>query len=301
MAIALQTYGDLSRQEDVKDLITNLDYTSTPFLSSIGEATATNTLHEWLTDSLDAVGDNAVAEGSDATTVDLNTPSRPNNVVQLFRKTVVVSDTQAAVSHYGMGDPFTYQTQKAMKSLMRDAELAAIQGTRASGSSGVARRMDGAIALITTNKTARTSGTSFTETEFNDIVKGIFDAGTDSTADLVLVPSYLKLVIDRFNTKTTQNLNAGEFKQVLRVETYTSAFGVHNIAFSRQVPTDGVLVVDSTEWKKAYLQGRKPQMKALGKVGSSTRGMIESEMTLEALNQKSSAFRSGYFIGQFDR
>ena len=91
-------------------------------------------------------------------------------------------------------------------------EKAAIAGTRASGSSGIARRQDGAIALITTNKTARASGTSFTETEFNDIIKGIYDGGTDSTVDLVLLPSYLKLVVDRFNTKTTQYLSVSSYK-----------------------------------------------------------------------------------------
>lgn len=297
MAIGLITHQDTTRPEDVNELITNLDFTSTPFLSNIGESTAQNTLHEWQTDVYDAAADNATIESSDATTVDLVQPTRSTNVVQLFRKVVVVSDTQSAIPHYGMGDPFTYQTEKKLKELQRDTEKAAIAGTRASGSSGVARRMDGAIALITTNKTARNSGTSFTETEFNELVKGIYDSGTDSTVDLVLVPSYLKLVIDRFNTKTTTNQNASEFKQTLRVETYVSAFGVHNIAFSREVPSNGVLAVDSSKWRKAYLVNRKPQMKALGKVGSSTRGLIEAECTIEALNQKSSAYRSGYFIG----
>lgn len=286
---------DTTRPEDVNGLVNNLSYTSTPFLSAIGESQATNTLHEWQVDVLDTVADNAAIEAADATAVDLAQPSRTNNVVQTLRKTVVVSDLETAVKHYGMGDPFVYQTDKSMKSLARDVELAAIQGTRASGSSGVARRMDGAIALITTNKTARASGTSFTETEFNDIIKGIFDGGTDSTADLVLVPSYLKLVIDKFNTKTTTNQDAAAFKQTLRVETYVSAFGVHSVAFSRQVPTNGVLVVDTARWSKAYL--RKPTMSALGKTGSAVKGLIETDLTLEAKNQLSSAYRSGYFIG----
>lgn len=297
MAIGLITHDDTTRPEDVNELITNLDYTSTPFLSNIGEATALNTLHEWQTDTYDAAADNAVVESSDAATVDLTQPTRSTNIVQLFRKVVVVSDTESAIPHYGMGDPFQYQTEKKMKELQRDTEKAAIQGTRASGNSGVARRMDGAIALITTNKTARASGTCFTETEFNETIQGIYDGGTDSTVDLVLVPSYLKLVIDRFNTKTTTNQNANEFKQTLRIETYVSAFGVHNIAFSREVPSSGVLAVDSSKWRKAYLVNRKPQMKALGKVGSATRGLLESECTLEALNEKSSAYRSGYHIG----
>ena len=297
MAIGLITHMDTTRPEDVTAEITNLDFKSTPFLSNIGESSASNTLHEWQTDTYESSAANAQIEGSSASVADLVQPTRSTNIVQLFRKVVSVSDTESAIPHYGMGDPFTYQTDKKMTELMRDTELAAIKGTRASGSSGVARQMDGAIALITTNKTARASGTCFSETEFNDIVAGIYNSGTDSTVDLVLLPSYLKLVVDRFNTKTTSNLEAGSFKQVLRVETYVSAFGVHNIEFSREVPTNGVLAIDSSKWRKAYLVNRKPSMKPLGKVGSDTRGMIESEVTIEALNEGSSAYRSGYFIG----
>lgn len=297
MAIGLITHMDTTRPEDVRAEITNLDFSSTPFLSSIGESQAQNTLHEWQVDTYASSADNAAIEASDVTVSDLTQPTRSTNVVQLFRKDVVVSDTESAIPHYGMGDPFTYQTEKKMVELTRDMEKAAIAGTRASGSSGVARRQDGAIALITSNKTARSSGTSFTETEFNDIVKGIYDGGTDSTVDLVLLPSYLKLVVDRFNTKTTQNLSANEYSQVLRVETYTSAFGTHRIAFSREIPSSGVLAVDTSKWRRAWLVNRQPKMVALGKTGSSTKGLLEAEATLEALNQKSSAYRSGYFVG----
>jgi len=296
MPIGLITHQDTTRPEDVNAVITNLDYTSTPFLSNIGESTALNTLHEWQVDVYAASGDNAQIESSDASVADMVQPTRTTNVVQLFRKVVTVSDTESAIPHYGMGDPFTYQTEKMMTEMNRDMEKAAIVGTRASGSSGVARRMDGAIALITTNKTARSSGTSFTETEFNEIVKGVYDGGTDSTIDLVLLPSYLKLTVDRFNTKTTTNEPSNTIKS-LRVETYVSSFGVHNITFSREVPTAGVLFVDTSKWRKAWLVNRMPSMKALAKTGSATKGMIEAEVTIEALNQKSSAYRSGYFVG----
>ncbi len=297
MAIGLITHDDTTRPEDVREEITNLDFTSTPFLSNIGESMAQNTLHEWQVDNYADSGDNAVIESSDATVVDATQPTRRNNIVQLFRKVVTVSDTESAIPHYGMGDPFTYQTDKKMTEMNRDQEKAAIQGTRASGSSGVARRMDGAIALITTNKTAQTSGTSFTETVFNNLIKMVFDSGTDATVDLVLLPSYLKLVVDRFNTKTTQNLDASDYKQVLRLENYVSAFGAHQIAFSREVPSSGVLAVDTSKWRRAWLVNRTPKLTPLGKTGSSTKGLLESEMTLEALDEGSSLYASGYFVG----
>jgi hypothetical protein len=301
MPIGLITHMDTTRPEDVTDFVTNVDYASTPFMSATGEAVATNTLHEWLVDSYDASAHNATIESSDATTVDLSQPTRTTNVVQLFRKVIVVSDTQVAIPHYGEDNPFSYQTKKKMTEMARDFEKAMIAGTRASGSSGVARQMDGAIALITSNKTARASGTCLSETEFNDILAGVYDGGTDETIDLVLTGTYLKRVIDKFSTNVTRNIEATSLKQVLRVDVYQSSFGIHEIRLSREVPSAagsaGLLALDTSKWKKAYLVNRRPTMVPLAKTGSSTKAMVEAEFTLEALNQKSSAYRSGYHVG----
>lgn len=297
MAIGLQTYGDVSRHEDVVDLITNVDFRSTPFVSRIGESVATNTLHEWLTDTFAAAALDAGIEGADVTVTDLSAPSRTNNVVQLFQKVITVSDTEIAIPHYGMNDPFEYQTQKKMVEIARDIELAAVAGTRASGSSGVARQMDGAIALITSNKTAQTSGTSFTEDVFNSLMSVVYTGGTDEDVDLVLTGAYLKRAIDKFTTNTTKYLDAEEFKQVLRVDVYQSSFGQHEIVMERNIPTGGVLGVDTSKWRLAWLVNRRVAIRPLSKSGSATKALMEGEATLEALNQKSSFYASGYFTG----
>lgn len=297
MPIGLITYQDTSRQEDVADLITNVDYTATPFMSRIGESMATNTLHEWLTDTLPATGNNFGIEGADVTVADMVAPTRSNNVVQLFQKTITVSDTELAIPHYGQNDPFEYQTQKQMKALARDMELAMVAGTRASGSSGVARQMDGAIALITTNKTAVTSGTSFTEDQFNNLLALVYNSGTDESVDLVMTGAYLKRVIDKYTTNTTKYLEAEAFEQVLRVDTYQSSFGIHNIVMERNVPTGGILGVDTSKWRTAWLINRRVAIRPLSKTGSSTKALMEGEATLEGLNQKSSLYANGWFVG----
>src|SRR5688572_15917581 len=127
--------------EDVTDLITNVDYESTPFFSSLGESQAHNTLHQWLTDTYADSADNAAAEGNDLVFTDVTPPPRSPNIVQLFQKDIRVSNTEQRVAHHGMGDPYTYQLQKKMKELARDIEKALIVGTTASGDSGVARRL----------------------------------------------------------------------------------------------------------------------------------------------------------------
>lgn len=70
-------------------------------------------------------------------------------------------------------------------------------GSRASGSSGVARRMAGVINAIVTNATTRASGSSLGETTFNDIMEMIYNA-TDRVADEIFVGGTLKRDISGF-------------------------------------------------------------------------------------------------------
>lgn len=299
MAIGLTT--DMSQgqtmQEDVVDAIYNVDYRSTPLVSRIGESVATNTLHSWLKDTYAAPGYNANVESSDAVIVDMVEPQRPNNIVQLFRKVITVSDTELAVPHYGMNDPFEYNTQKKMVEIARDIELAAVLGTRASGSSGVARQADGAIALITTNKTTVATTATFAESALDGLLSGVYTNGTDEDVDLLLVGAKMKLVIDGFTTNTTKYLDATAFEQVLRVDTYISSFGMHKVCLERNIPAGSILGLDTSKWRTAWLVNRRVSIKPLAKTGSSTKGLMEGEATFEALNEKSSFYATGYSNG----
>jgi hypothetical protein len=300
MAIGLTTSQQAGKTmvEDVTGEVVVVDYASTPFYSMLAESEATNTLHQWLTDVYATSADNAAIEGSDMTYTDLTEPVRGTNVVQLFTKDIRVSDTARAVAHYGTGDPYAYQKTKKMVELARDIEKALVAGTRASGSSGVARRMDGAIALVTTNKTARNSGTSLSETEFNDIMEGIFTNGTDISVDKAFTGSSLKRAISGYTAGSTKFVDANGNKLYNSFSVYESDFGVVTVQLEREVPTTagnkGILLVDSSKWNVAYLTGRRPQHKPLATIGDATRGMLAAELTLEARNEKSSAYRSGY-------
>lgn len=286
--------------EDVTNEVTNISFSSTPFYSSLGESEATNTLHSWLVDSYAASADNAAIEGNDLVFTDLTEPTRTPNIVQLFQKDIRVSNTAQRVAHYGTGDPYSYQKSKKLVEMAKDIEKALIAGTTASGASGVARRLNGAIALITTNKTARNSGTSFSETEFNDILQGIYDAGTDVSVDRAFTGASLKRVVSGYTgiPNTVQNVDAANGRLYNSISMYESDFGIVSVHLEREVPSSanakGFLAVDSSMWKVAYLTGGRPQHIPLATIGSAKRGMLEAELTLEARNELSSAYRSGY-------
>lgn len=298
MAIGLLTVNDATMPEDVTDVITNLDYESTPFFSALGESQATNTLHQWLVDTYATSADNAQSEGYSASYTDITAPTRVTNIVQLMNKDVRVSNTEKRVSHYGMGDPYQYQLKKKMIELARDIEKALVAGTRASGDSGVARRLSGAIALITTNKTTRNSGTSLSETEFNDILQGIYDNGTDISVDKAFTGASLKRAISAYTAGSTKFTDADGKKLYNTVSVYESDFGVVSVHLEREVPTTAgnkaILAVDSSKWRVAYLTDGRPQHIPQGNNGSAKQGLLETELTLEARNEGSSAYRVGY-------
>lgn len=300
MPIGLITPNDQGKTmvEDVTPFITNVSYNTTPFYSSLSEEMATNTLHSWLTDSYAASADNAQSEGYTTTYTDPTVPTRVPNIVQLFGKDIRVSNTEMRVAHYGMRDPYSYQLEKKMVELARDIEKALIAGTTASGNSGVARRLNGAIALITTNKTARNSGTSLSETEFNDILQGIYDNGTDISVDKAFMGAALKRAVSGYTAGSTKFTYAEGKRLYNSVGIYESDFGVVTLFLEREVPTTagnkGILMVDSSKWKVAYLADGRPQHIPMGLQGSAKVGILETELTLEARAEATSAFRNGY-------
>ena len=134
------SYHSIGNKDDLSEVIYNLSPTQTPFLSMAQRLKATNTFHEWQTDSLAAAAQNAVIEADDATLDVISPTQRVGNYTQISDKTVVVSGTQEAVDKAGRKSELSYQIAKRSKELKRDMEFI-LTGNQASvvGSSSVAR------------------------------------------------------------------------------------------------------------------------------------------------------------------
>ncbi len=120
MAIGSITYDDTTRREDLSDILTNVSPDATPLLSSWKSVTASNTLHEYLQDSLAAAGNNLGVEGAAFSVADPTQPTRLNNNTQIFTDGVTISGTQMQVNHAGMADPMKYQIAKQLKEHAKD-------------------------------------------------------------------------------------------------------------------------------------------------------------------------------------
>jgi len=295
MAIGLITYQDTARAEDVVPVVTNVSPSETPLLSGLSESTATQTLHEYLEDTLSAGSDNAAAEAADFTVTDLTAPTRKNNIVQMFLTNIQVSSTETLVkTHYG--DPLEYQIAKMMKKHALDIELALMAGSRASGASGSPRRMDGVINSITTNATTRASGSSLGEDIYNDIMEMIYNQ-TDEVADEVYVGATLKRDISGFTAGATKFLEVEDRRLIRNVAVYEGDFGIQKIFLHRYVPNGAnakmLVAIRNEYWKIAWLQRTQVYRLPL-ESATRRRAQILSELTLEARAEKTSAAVGGF-------
>lgn len=294
MAIGLITYQDTSRREDLLDVVSNVSPSETPLLSGLPMGSpANNTLHQYTTDTFTTYSDNAQAEASAFTAVDLTAPVRASNICQIFIQSVQVSETEVAVK--GVVEPYSYQLQKNLIQHATDIELAFMAGSTASGSSGTGRRMVGVINSITTNVTTENSGTSLSFTQFQNIMALIW-ASTSKVASEVYVGATLKRDISGFTTQLTRYQDADDRMLNTPVEVIYSDFGIHKIFLHRNVPSaaNGLsLVAINPEYiRKSYL--RPTRTVPLPPDGDRRRAFIVTEATLEHRGQATGAYVTGF-------
>lgn len=300
MAYGLQTYDDAVRREDLLDVITDVSPDDNPLSTMLGTTTANQTLHEWPEDYISRpTSVSSSAEGAAATYADLTQPSRRVNITQIISQTFRVSGTESAVDVAGMGDPFDYQAAKALREWKNKLEYAIVNGVMASGSSGTARQMAGLHSVITTHYTARNSGTSMSETEFNDMVQESWDdVGSEDVFDTVLVTFGIKQKISTFTAGNTRYVDASDKRLTRPVAVYESDGGVHKILPHKDVDNSHGTVeffgIKEDKYKIAYLSGRKPKREELAKDGDRRNGQIVGEGTLEYLAERTSVRRTGY-------
>lgn len=297
----LTSFYDASRREDLLSVVADVTPDDTPLATMLKTSTAKDTIHQWLEDYITPPSSVTFAtEGAAATYTALQQPVRITNLTAILTETFRVTGTEESVTPAG-GDPLDYQSGKALRTWKMKQEYAIVNGALASGVSGTAASMAGLINVITTLYTARNSGTSLSETEFQDMhqdswVKG----GTDNSFDLVLVPFGLKRKIDGFTAGATKYVDQSDKKLTQPVAIYETSAGVARIMQHRYVPgaaaTPGprFLGIKEDLFRVAYL--RKPFKEMLAKDGDRQNGEIVGEFTLEYLGERTSVNRLGYNI-----
>lgn len=284
------TYNDNAIREDLADIITNLNPTDYQLYTGLGKTSAKSTLHEWLTDTYKTVGTNAQVEGFTPSYAARTRPARVRNHTQIISVDVEVTDTERAVDQAGFADRYSYELDKAMVEWKNDAEYALMRGASdVTGTGSAARYMVGIKGAITTVVT-NPSGVSLSENMFNDYLNNVWNTSKE-VIDEVYVGGPLKRRISGFTAGSTKNVDAEDKRLTNSVNVYESDFGIVKVFLHRHVSISGtdtnndMVGIKNDLFKVAHLEGRTPKHVPLAKVGSTTRGMVEGELTLEYRNQ----------------
>ena len=282
------SYDSGARKESLLNIITNISPEEDSLLKDLGKSSASNTLHEWVTDTLKTPAAQSIVEGSDATYANRTNPTRVTNQTQIVRIDLGVSDSERARNYPSFKDRYAYEMDKAMKEWNNDAEFNLLRSTLATGTGSATRTMTGLKASITTVATSQ-SGVSLSENMLNDYVQNAWNQGGKPTD--IYVGARLKRRISGFTGNSTRQIMSDEKKAVNVVDTYISDFGVLRIKLHRYMTVSGdtnydLIGIQPDKFRVAYF--REPEHVSLAKTGSATKGMIEGEFTLEYLAENSS-------------
>lgn len=299
------TINSVGIREDLSNLIFRVAAEDTPFVSNIGRAKATNTYHEWQTETLaSADADNAQLEGDDVGTLDSpNLTTRVGNRTQIFRKTGGVSGTADAVDMAGRESEMARQKLLKGKEAMRDLEKRCIGNLASQNQSGSdPRKAGGLLAWLTSNTSlgsggsnggfsggtvsAATNGTqrTYSEDQLKSVMASAFNNGARpsqvymSAAHKQQASAFPGIADIRTDAKkgSTTIYGAADF--------YQSDFGLLAFIPHAYGLTRDAAVVDPEMAKLATLRPWKTT--PLAKSGDNERFMLVGEFTLQVSNEK---------------
>lgn len=242
---------------------------------------------------------NAAIEGDDRPATQFTTRTRKRNYTQIFSSSVEVSGSMLAARQHGLpstADEMDYQKAERLREMLRDLENCVINGiapaANPQGSSTVRRTMNGVIASISTNQftpgvgpipAGSGSGSTLSEAVLNAALRTIWEQSA-ARIDTIVTGGAQKRRINEFLTNS-RLFDANDTRYSSRVAIYESDFGICRVILSRWVPTDTVLLLDSSRLSVLPLAGRSFQFKPLASTGDNSTGLLVGEYTLEMLNE----------------
>lgn len=294
------------KPRDLMDTIFNVAPTDTPFLTMCGKASASQTLHEWQTDTLASPAENSALEGADTTVFSESYTTELSNKTQILKKAINVSGTAQAVKQAGVSKQYAYQMALRTKELKKDVEYALLQNkiARADNGSSEGRLMTGLPCWMQTNYAAGASGAKATtsaactagtarvptEAMLKDLLTDVYNAGGNPDR-IMMAPDIRVKMSEVLSGGATKIEKAEKKKATAVIDVYVSDFGSLKLVPNRVQAFETfsktcAFVLDPQYWKVAYLRGFREERLAV--TGDSLKGHILVECTLEARNDASS-------------
>lgn len=293
------TYMDTVRREDILDRIIDVSPDSNYLTTVLGTVDVSQTLHQWK-EYYEArpTSNTKSPEGDDNAYSDLAQPETFTNTTQIIKETFAVSETDIVVNKVSPKDAYAQEMSRAMRRLKNRMEYAVLRGTRASGSSGVAREMHGIRNFVADNGqyTARASSVSFSEQEFRDIAQASWSQSDEQLIDLLLCTGTRKTHFSAFFTSAQPKTIAATDKRLVQaVSIIETDFGnmVELRAHKDMVQSGNggeVLGIKKNLCKIGYL--RTPKHVPNSITGDNKKGHHVTELTVQVDSPRPMVLRS---------
>lgn len=276
--------------------ISNLSPTDTPFVSMTGKESIAQTLFQWQTDSLAAVAENAVIEGSTAADGALGSTTTLNNYTQILRKVLKVSDTANATANYGRGRELQYQMEKAGKEIKRDLEKILLSAQAKDAGSATTPRLVGGFESLVAELDAPDDdtgavvhkgieGAELAESDIWGLTYNLYLSG--SHADIIMFhpkhASFFSSLMEVGVGERVKMFDGADTKLNTYVTEVIDPLGQrYCLCPNRWMPEEAIYFFRSKDWTQMIL--RAPERTKLAKDGSYEKWMIEMEVGLRHAN-----------------
>jgi hypothetical protein len=306
-ANTFDSYDVKGIREDLENVIYDISPEETPFYSSLKKVKASNTYHEWQTDSLRSSAANAHIEGDDTAGEARTATTRLGNYTQIFKNAVIIPDTDEGLDKAGRAAEMAYQVLKIAKEQKLDIEKALFDNNKYEvGSASAARELAGCGAYVKSNvaniggsgganptgsvpgNTARTDGTAtvFSQADFDTVMQGIWESGGNpDTVYLSAFQMNKALEFTGYNNQRS-HIEATSKTVVKAVDIYVTPWGTVEFTPSRENRGRDVWIMDSDMWACGVLRPTKNT--ELAKTGDSTKRQVLTELTLISKNEAAS-------------
>jgi len=225
------------------------------WISSVSTNTLTSTARGWFsttsathgsTDAIKIVGQ-ARLEGAESTTKGYPVITTGSNWSQIYHREIKVTRTMNQVSQYGVANELAYQADKAIPEMMRLIERDLFHNWGGNiASSGVAGKMKGLPAFITTNTFA---GTSLTQAMIDSAVMSIYKSGGADQLIAACAPETMLKVknwYDYYGASTTPVFNVPRTETTLgmTISNIQTPFGKVALLLDRWCPSTMLPILD---------------------------------------------------------
>lgn len=300
----------IGNREELSDVVNRITPEDTQIYSMIKKTGAKSTHPEWERDDLAAPGENAQAEGDEYDFDALSPPDRLGNHTQIFRKTLIVSNTQEAVDNAGPEEQLKRQKLKKGVEIRKDVEFALLKNTASRKTDP--RKMGSLASFYETNVSrgtgganggfddstgltkAATNGTqrAFTKALLDGAMQEVYQSGGNVTC--AVVSPYVKSVFTTFMSDANvaqfrYAASSGENTIVATADVYEGDFGKVLIVPNRVMATEAetarnVHLIDPGMLEFKWLRKIKED-KNLAKTGDATKAAVIGEGTLCVKNE----------------